>query len=87
VCHRDLKPDNVIVNDDFTSLKLIDFNVAISYQESEGKIQGGTGYKHWSAPETRKELHYDEKCDVWSLGMILAFMLSNGKMPKEDLTF
>lgn len=28
ICHRDLKPDNIIVADDFESLKIIDFNVA-----------------------------------------------------------
>ncbi len=87
VCHRDLKPDNVIVSDCLTSLKLIDFNVAVCYKETGGNIQGGTGYKHWSAPETRKDLNYNEKCDVWSLGLILVFMLTNGGMPKEELSF
>ena len=28
VCHRDLKPDNIIVND-LCGVKLIDFNVAV----------------------------------------------------------
>lgn len=49
VCHRDLKPDNIIVGDDLL-VTLIDFNVA---KQIEAPIHGGTGIKHWSAPETR----------------------------------
>ena len=51
VCHRDLKPDNLIVNTmDFT-IKLIDFNVSTKFETTfEGgsypeTIQGGTGLK------------------------------------------
>jgi len=36
---------------------------------------GGVGLKEWSAPETRKHLHYNQKSDAWSLGLILAYML------------
>lgn len=55
ICHRDLKPDNLIVADDM-SIKLIDFNVSVwltgdtTYLK---EIIGGTGLKQWSAPETR----------------------------------
>jgi serine/threonine protein kinase len=28
ICHRDIKPDNIIVNDDFSKVKIIDFNVS-----------------------------------------------------------
>lgn len=53
VCHRDLKADNIIVTNELTSLKVIDFNVAVKFDPKETKIMGGTGCKVWSAPETR----------------------------------
>ena len=53
VCHRDLKPDNIIVDEYFT-LYVIDFNVAVKFSDAtQDEIIGGTGLKQWSAPETR----------------------------------
>lgn len=44
ICHRDLKPDNLMVTDD--NLTLIDFNTAVSDSTNyEDCIQGGTGLK------------------------------------------
>ena len=51
VCHRDLKPDNLIVNTIDFKIKLIDFNVSTKFETTfEGgsypeTIQGGTGLK------------------------------------------
>lgn len=48
VCHRDLKPDNLIVNKQTRTLKLIDFNAAAKF-DPQGmnldEIKGGTGLK------------------------------------------
>lgn len=57
VCHRDIKPDNIIVDSSYT-IKLIDFNVCSKFDYSvddpyPNTICGGTGLKEWSAPETR----------------------------------
>lgn len=86
VCHRDLKPDNIIVNPMDNSLKIIDFNVSAQYEKGASgytdTIQGGTGLKEWSAPETRTSLTYSAKCDSWSMGLILSFMLLR-KMPNK----
>lgn len=82
VCHRDLKPDNLLVNDQFhynPRLKVIDFNVAWDLSK-EPIIKGKTGVEAWSAPETRKWAGYDEKCDVWAVGCIVLYMLA-GELP------
>ena len=62
VAHRDLKPDNIIVDLKNESIKVIDFNTAVRFSSRTSKekpvaylsnISGGTGLKQWSAPETR----------------------------------
>jgi serine/threonine protein kinase len=67
------------------TLKLIDFNTAIKFSEKDSPgnlptysnvITGGTGVKTWSAPETRTQLNYSAKCDSFSCGCILFFMLT-----------
>lgn len=90
VSHRDIKPDNIIVDDDF-SVKLIDYNVSVRYEPSltseyPKSIKGGTGVKQWSAPETRSELFYSAKCDSWSLGCIFYYLLS-GAFPPDELSY
>ena len=62
VCHRDLKPDNIMVDKLKESeqklhtiqVKIIDFNVAVEFDIESPKIKGSTGLREWSAPETRK---------------------------------
>lgn len=60
----------------------MDFNVAADLTESD-IISGATGVKHWSAPETRANYEYDAKCDVYSLGCLLLFMLT-GAQPESE---
>lgn len=85
VCHRDLKPDNIFIEPGTNAIKLIDFNVAVKLQTPTleepypNEIRGSTGLKEWNAPETRTVLYYSAKCDMWSLGCLLHYMLSRGK--------
>lgn len=67
-------------------VKLIDFNVAVGDLKPDSIVCGGTGLKQWSAPETRTQLHYSaQRCDSWSLGMILAFLIT-GEEPSESVS-
>ena len=87
MCHRDLKPDNILlkVDDSMPSgyyLTVVDFNVSVDLEKSPA-IQGATGLKKWSAPETRTGAIYNEKCDVWSVGGLTLYMLTGAKPGSE----
>ena len=81
VVHRDIKPENLLVMnrnnfDDFT-IKIIDFN--ISTKKKESTVSGTIGTTDYMAPEVFRGL-YDEKCDIWSSGVIL-YLLVSGFLP------
>lgn len=91
ICHRDVKPDNIIIrsrgestNNKYSetresgfNLTLIDFNVAVSTHG--GPIDGDFGVKEWSAPETRSKSTYSEVSDMWSYACVLFFMYTGGQ--------
>ena len=82
VCHRDLKPDNIIItklSDLVYRVMIIDFNVSVEVNPDTGKIRGWTGLREWSAPETRLKLN-DYKIDCWTLGCIF-YYLCTGEQP------
>lgn len=81
VVHRDIKPENLLITnsdsfDDF-NIKIIDFNVAT--KKSTTQLKGVTGTTDYMAPEVFRGL-YDEKCDLWSAGVIL-YMMMSGCLP------
>lgn len=81
IIHRDLKPENILIEKEerigknFSKLvkcKLIDFGFAC-YISDEKKMQELVGTPNYVAPEVYLG-KYDEKSDVFSLGVILYFM-------------
>jgi len=86
LAHRDLKLDNFLIRDQEVSLstctvKLIDFGLAGRFFEM-GRPSFLTicGTPEYMAPEILGKAPYNEKCDVWSCGVILYTLLS-GDMP------
>ena len=82
IIHRDLKPENIMITDreknGCLQVKIIDFGTAkISEKgQSENRYVGSSYYM---APEVIKR-KYNEKCDVWSCGVIM-YILLTGRPP------
>lgn len=76
VAHRDLKPENLLLvsRSDDSEVKIADFGFAKKvYEESSLVTQCGTpGYV---APEILEGLKYDQRADMWSVGVILYILL------------
>ena len=88
IIHRDLKPANVMLlqqHDDDDFVKVLDFGLVKFFQgdNSDGDItNAGTfmGSPHYIAPEQARNQAPDQRCDIYSLG-VLAFHMLTGTVP------
>jgi serine/threonine protein kinase len=73
ILHRDIKSANVFLFKD-GHVKLGDLNVAKVAKRGLGYTQTGTPY--YASPEVWRDLPYDSKSDIWSLGCVLYEMIT-----------
>merc|ERR1719361_16686 len=73
IIHRDLKPSNIAVNED-CELKILDFGLA---RPTENEMTGYVATRWYRAPEIMLNwMHYNQTVDLWSVGCIMAEMLT-----------
>jgi len=80
IVHRDIKPDNIIFVDEKedSNVKIIDFGLGRSFDKILS-MKTRVGTCDYMSPEVLKG-EYNEKCDVWSLGVLL-YILISGRPP------
>jgi len=84
IIHRNLKPENIFILErdinNFPRIKIADFRSSKIFEEGEiHKDIAGSSY--YIAPEVLNK-NYNEKCDLWSCGVIMYILLS-GRPPFE----
>ena len=98
ICHRDLKLENVLflTSQEDSPIKIIDFGLSQCVEKKKlvqiitGKnfgtmnMQSPVGTPHYVSPEVIKG-NYNQKCDIWSAGVIL-FVMLGGYFPFDGNT-
>jgi serine/threonine protein kinase len=85
IAHRDIKPDNLLVREDFC-LKIIDFDVAVQVKDEDEEVTGQCGTKGWMAPEVegKSSMYSPIRADRWSCGQVILHLLD--ELEKGDKT-
>ena len=79
---RDLKPSNLAVNED-CDLKILDFGLA---RPTDAEMTGYVATRWYRAPEIMLNwMHYNQTVDIWSVGCIMAELLTGRPLfPGDD---
>jgi hypothetical protein len=84
IVHRDLKPENTMMSDlsDDAHVKIVDFGLSkiLGINEKSNEAYGTLSY---AAPEVIQKNDYNNKIDIWSLGVVMYFMIC-GYLPFYD---
>ncbi len=85
VVHRDLKPNNIMIDTDGNA-RIMDFGIAQSLK-TKGLTESGImiGTPEYMSPEQVEGIEVDSRSDIYSLGIIL-YELVTGSVPFEGNT-
>ena len=79
--HRDLAARNILVGENYIC-KVADFGLARLIEDDEYNAREGARFPiKWTAPEAALYNKFTIKSDVWSFGILLAEMVTKGRVP------
>lgn len=84
ILYLDLKPENIIVSNHI--LKLIDFGSATYVTDTKDRKQVA-GTRGYAAPELYKSGDIDERCDVYSIGILLFYLITGINFDSDSNNF
>ncbi len=82
IVHRDVSPKNIILGTD--EIKLIDFDISRTVKADKSRDTEILGTQGYAAPEQFGFYQTGPKADIYSVGVLINFMLT-GKLPNEEL--
>ena len=86
IIHRDIKPENILIDNKDNAL-LSDYGIATHCKEGE-KRKTYCGTDEYLAPEVIRGEPYDQKIDVWAIGILIYECVSPlGKTPFNKIDF
>ena len=83
IIHRDIKPQNIFLSDK-GQFKLGDFGIARTAERTT-RATAGIGTYSYMAPEVEKNEAYGKTADIYSLGLVLYWLLNERRSPFEPL--
>ncbi len=84
IIDRDIKAENILLTKD-GQVKLVDFDIARSYEEDKSHDTVALGTRNYAAPEQFGFSQTDARTDIYALGVLINYMRT-GKFPEQELT-
>ena len=86
IFHKDLKPSNILLSHDRETIKLADFGLSQELKSTSSKVfcKHPFGTSGFRPAESFGNSWASLKSDIFSLGVVLYFMMSGGKSPFGD---
>ncbi|MUK87044.1 protein kinase [Ornithinibacillus sp. L9] len=78
IIYRDIKPGNIIMKKN-GEMKLIDFGISRKFREEKLRDTVKIGTVGFAAPEQFEQKQTDQRTDLFSMGALLYYILSQGK--------
>jgi serine/threonine-protein kinase len=90
LCHRDIKPDNLIYDPQASTWKLVDFGIAKELIDNlrltMTMVESNPGAWDYMSPEQSRGQHLDIRSDIYSLGLT-AWEALIGVVPRPGASF
>lgn len=85
IIHRDIKPSNIIINPDDLSVTLIDFGASRKYREKSGYDTVCVATREFAAPEQFGFAQTDARSDIFSVGILLRYILTGSTIFNRNI--